>query len=79
MRRTLFNTYDEIKSVEPVRRMVGGRYGFAHHRFPIKGGITPSKALSIMMGEELSRAVNRKSYFSALLASGTLGESRGST
>lgn len=30
----------EIKCVEPVKRMVGGRYGWAVHRFPIKGGKT---------------------------------------
>jgi len=25
--------------VEPVKRLVGGSYGWAIHRFPIKGGI----------------------------------------
>jgi len=24
---------------EPQKRLVGGEYGWAHHRFPIKGGI----------------------------------------
>lgn len=42
------------RMVEPVKRMVGGRYGWAVHRFPIKGGITLSqvwaKDLTAMAG-----------------------------
>jgi hypothetical protein len=29
----------ESRCVEPNKRMVAGRYGYAIHRFPIRGGI----------------------------------------
>lgn len=32
-------------SIEPQKRMVGGQYGWARHRFPIKGGISPRQAM----------------------------------
>lgn len=57
-----------LPSVEPVRRMVGGRYGWAFHRFPIKGGITPLKAMQILVAEDLQAAINRPSLFARLLA-----------
>lgn len=44
------------RCVEPVQRKVGGRFGFAFHRFPIKDGITPMKAHGIVMREAVSRA-----------------------
>jgi len=28
------------KTIEPRKRLVAGQYGWAHHRFPIKGGIS---------------------------------------
>jgi hypothetical protein len=31
--------------VEPQKRWVGGSFGYAVHRFPIKGGITMAKVL----------------------------------
>jgi hypothetical protein len=34
-RSTIFD-----KRVEPQQRLVGGRFGYAIHRFPIKGGIS---------------------------------------
>lgn len=34
------------KRVEPVKRLVGGRYGWAIHRFPIKGGISLQEVLA---------------------------------
>lgn len=33
------------KSIEPQKRMVGGQYGWARHRFPIKDGISPREAM----------------------------------
>lgn len=57
---------DQKPTVEPVQRMVGGRYGFAYHRFPIKGGITPLQALQAFASQHISDAVNRVGYFAAL-------------
>lgn len=37
--------FDKRKRVEPKKRMVGGRYGYAFHRFPIKGGISPQDVM----------------------------------
>lgn len=31
---------DDRKRVEPEQRLVGGRFGWAIHRFPIKNGIS---------------------------------------
>lgn len=56
-----FSTLGSEKRVEPVRRMVGGRFGWAFHRFPIKGGITPMHAHSISIMETLAR----QSYFAS--------------
>lgn len=33
------------KHVEPKKRMVGGEYGYAIHRFPVKGGIRLNDAM----------------------------------
>lgn len=35
------------KRVEPQRRMVAGRFGWATHRFPIKGGISLHQAMTL--------------------------------
>lgn len=37
---TSFFFRDDDACVEPAKRMVNGRYGWAIHRFPIKGGKT---------------------------------------
>lgn len=37
------NRWEQImssKTYEPKPRLVGGRFGFVRHRFPIKGGIS---------------------------------------
>lgn len=34
------------KRVEPQKRMCGGSYGHAIHRFPIKGGISVIQAMT---------------------------------
>lgn len=39
------------RCVEPQQRKVAGRYGWAIHRFPIKGGITVAES----MGMDLAR------------------------
>lgn len=51
-----------IKCVEPEKRMVGGRYGWAVHRFPIKGGVT----LSVIWAEEIFNQAARPSFFSKM-------------
>lgn len=39
--KTIHTTlFDGRKRVEPKQRWVGGRFGWAIHRFPIKGGIS---------------------------------------
>lgn len=43
--------------VEPVQRKVAGRFGFASHRFPIKGGITPREAQIQTVRGAVSRAI----------------------
>ena len=63
-----FNVFGQNSpTVEPVRRMVGGRFGWAYHRFPIKGGITPRRAAQISWGEVLQEAASRPSFFARLL------------
>ena len=34
------------KRVEPQQRLVGGRYGWAIHRYPIRGGLTVAEVLA---------------------------------
>ena len=41
--RTMF---DCKKRVEPEQRMVGGSFGYAFHRFQIKGGISPADVIA---------------------------------
>jgi hypothetical protein len=47
--------------VEPRKRLVGGKFGWAIHRFPIKGGISLQRAMSQSLAENLVRpnALNR--------------------
>jgi hypothetical protein len=61
------------RCVEPVPRMVAGRFGYAFHRFPIKGGITPMEAMRALLREQLSRDLQRPSYFGQLLRRGAEG------
>lgn len=53
----------ELPCIEPKKRLVGGRYGWAVHRFPIKGGVTAF----FMCKEELRNGVRKPSYFGNLL------------
>ena len=32
--------FSGLKNIETIERLVGGKFGFAIHRFPIKGGIS---------------------------------------
>lgn len=45
--------FSKVRCVEPQKRMVGGRYGRAIHRFEVKGGITPSEAIRRNMCSDL--------------------------
>jgi len=36
----IYGNYFRIKNIEPQKRLVGGSFGWAAHRFPIKGGIS---------------------------------------
>jgi hypothetical protein len=45
------------RCVEPKKRMVAGRFGWAMHRFPIVGGITVFDAAK----KDLAASVNRPS------------------
>jgi hypothetical protein len=51
------------RKVEPRKRMVGGRFGWAVHRFPIKGGITAMEAFC----REAMDGMSRPSYFAKRL------------
>ena len=35
-----FSDFLQSKRIEPEPRMVGGKMGYAFHRFPIKGGVS---------------------------------------
>jgi hypothetical protein len=48
------------KRVEPEKRMVGGRYGYAIHRFPIKGGIS--------LGDVLAESITKTNALFRMLA-----------
>ena len=61
---------NDQKTVEPIQRLVGGRFGFAFHRFPIKGGISPIRAHQIYMSQAITKAIARPSYFYRLLSGG---------
>lgn len=39
------------RRIEPKKRMIAGRYGWAVHRFPIKDGITSNEAMRIDMAK----------------------------
>jgi hypothetical protein len=40
-----------IPCVEPKKRWVGGKFDYAVHRFPIRGGITPREMLRQLLIE----------------------------
>lgn len=58
--------------VEPKKRWVGGRFGWAEHRFAIRGGITRMEALLRDMSEDLYRQAYRPSYVKKFLDAGML-------
>jgi len=47
--------------------MVGGRFGWAVHRFPIKGGL-PRRVLFDGWARALAASIERPSFFARLLA-----------
>ena len=49
---------NENKCVEPEKRWVGGEYGWAVHRFPIKGGITKREMTRRMLMDSMYEARN---------------------
>jgi len=53
-------------TVEPKPRMVGGRWGYAFHRFPIKGGITPAEAIVREWADAINKAIGMPGYFNRL-------------
>ncbi len=67
MKQFDFNDQWNSKRVEPKRRMVGGKFGWAFHRFPIKGGITPAQAHQITITEAVNKIVYRSSFFAKLV------------
>jgi|GEM_PF-4530745 len=48
----------EVKCVEPEKRWVGGKYGWAVHRFPINGGITKREMTRRMLMDSMYDARN---------------------
>lgn len=40
--------------VEPEPRLVGGRMGYAFHRFPIKGGVAPMTVMRKQIVENMT-------------------------
>lgn len=54
-------------NVEPIRRKVAGRFGWAVHRFPIKGGITMHEARARDATVELLRRWNAESILAGLI------------
>ena len=62
--KTVGLTYSVIKNVsesacvEPEKRLVGGQYGWAIHRFPIKGGITKREMTRHMLMDSMYEAKN---------------------
>lgn len=46
------------KRVEPKQRLVGGKFGYAFHRYPIKGGISMLDATLESIGK--TNALYRK-------------------
>jgi hypothetical protein len=45
--------YSTVKCVEPKKRWVGGKFGWAVHRFPINGGITKREMFRQQLIEQL--------------------------
>lgn len=57
-----------LPCVEPEQRMVGGKFGWADHRFPIKGGISRLAVLGKVMAETLYHESNKRGFMSGFLA-----------
>lgn len=71
MPMTVFKTFsDGVRCVEPVKRMVGGRFGWAMHRFPIKGGLTTGETLAKDWAKALHAECMKRSYFFGLVGPG---------
>lgn len=51
----------QLRCVEPQKRMVAGSYGWAVHRFPIKGGLP----LSVILSDNLCRPTRLFGAFGA--------------
>lgn len=54
MRTDSFSKWLYSPCVEPEPRLVGGRMGYAFHRFPIKGGIAPMTVVRKQMIESMT-------------------------
>lgn len=64
---------DHVPRVEPVKRWVGGRFGWAYHRFPIKGGISPAEVIKIeakKWASDVAAMCVRPNYFARLAGAG---------
>ena len=55
---SVIKNVSEVKCVEPEKRWVGGQYGWAIHRFPIKGGITKREMTRNMLIDSMYEAKN---------------------
>lgn len=55
---SIIGNITENKCVEPEKRWVGGQYGWAVHRFPIKGGITKQEMTRRMLMDSMYEAKN---------------------
>lgn len=53
--------------VEPKKRMVGGHYGWAVHRFPIKGGRTMAETLMRDWAKKIETQAARPGYLAGLM------------
>lgn len=56
---------------EPTPRMVAGSFGYARHRFPIKGGITLRQVMALQIKGQAGfmSALSKPSYFANRLGS----------
>lgn len=66
MPRTSF--MPDLRCVEPVQRMVGGRFGWAYHRFQIKGGITRMQASRITWAQRVIADADKAGFFTRMLS-----------
>ena len=59
----LFNEHIlNLRCVEPVKRWVAGKFDWAVHRFPIKGGVSRAGIIGREMADSLYQAANRKGF-----------------